>query len=100
MPPQRRPEIAALRVRQWLSAWDEVLFDPAQHRRRPPDSFFVLSMQATQLRALCDIRRRTTRGQRARKTDLGIQRRHNEEHSHVVDVQCQPFRPVLACTLG
>ena len=84
MPPQGRPEIAALRVRQWLSAWDEVLFDAAQHRRRPPDSFFVLSMQATQLRALCDIRRRTTRGQRARKTDLGIQRRHNVERSHEI----------------
>lgn len=84
VPPTKRPEIPALRVRQWLASWEEVVFDAASHRRRPPASFYVLSMQAGQLRALCDIRRRTTKGQHARRTDLGIQRRHNTERSHEI----------------
>lgn len=79
-----RPHVPALRVRQWLSAWDDVTFDASQHRRRPPDSFYLLSMQATQLRALSDIRRRTTRGGRPRRTDLGIQRRHSADRSHEI----------------
>jgi hypothetical protein len=84
MPPAKRPEVPALPVRQWLADWEAVLFDRAQHRRKPPESFYVLSMQASQLRALCDIRRRSTAGKRSRKTDLGIQRRHNSERSHEI----------------
>lgn len=56
-------------------------FDDAQHRRKPSESFYVLSIPASQLRALCDIRRRTASEARARRMDLGIQRRHNEERS-------------------
>ena len=41
-------------------------------------------MRATQLRALCDIRRRTAKEQRERSADLGIQRRHNEARSREI----------------
>lgn len=84
MASRARPEIPALPVRQWLASWDESEFDTSQHRRKPADSFFVLSMPAIQLRALCDIRRRTAKEQRARKTDLGIQCRHNEQRSQEI----------------
>lgn len=89
MPDRARPEIPALPVRQWLASWDETRFDSAQHRRRPQEQFFVFSMPAKQLRALCDIRRRTAKEQRARKTDLGIQRRHNEQRSHEISEYVQ-----------
>ena len=76
-----RVRIPALPVRQWLDEWDKIDFDPSQHRKRPEEQFYIFSIPAKQLRALCDIRRRTAQEQRERSADLGIQRRHNEKRS-------------------
>ncbi|MDZ7680027.1 MAG: DGQHR domain-containing protein [Acidimicrobiales bacterium] len=79
---KKRPtKIPALRVQQWLDTWDDVLFDPAEHRRRPPGHFYLFTISASQLRALSGIRRRSTKGKTARKADLGVQRRHDEGRS-------------------
>lgn len=84
MSSSERTEIPALPVRQWLDAWEEVIFDSSQHRRRPEGQFYIFSMRATQLRNLCDIRRRDAEDQRERSADLGIQRRHNAQRSHEI----------------
>ncbi|WP_417556464.1 DGQHR domain-containing protein [Microbacterium sp.] len=77
----KRTTIPALRVRQWLDAWEDVKFDPSVHRRRPSEHFYVTSIKASQLRALCDIHRRSSAHKGSRKSDLGVQRRHNEARS-------------------
>lgn len=77
----KRTTIPALRVRQWLNAWEDVKFDPGVHRRRPSKHFYIASIKASQLRALCDIHRRSSAHKGSRKSDLGVQRRHNEARS-------------------
>lgn len=84
MPHAEQPQIPVLRVRQWLDTWEDVRFDSSAHRRRPPEHFYLASIKATHLRALCDIRRRTTNDHGARRNDLGIQRRHNEARSEEI----------------
>ncbi|WP_175494429.1 DGQHR domain-containing protein [Herbiconiux ginsengi] len=83
-PKDKQPSIPALPVRQWLRTWEEIKFDESQHRRRPPEQFYVASIRANQLRALCDIHRRSSSHKGSRKSDLGVQRRHNEERSEEI----------------
>src|SRR6266851_10447006 len=88
MPPSNDPEqrrrLHALRVHQWLPEWDEVNFDPSQYRARPPKNFYLFTLPAAQLRALCGIFRRTTEQGLARSLDLGIQRRHDSTRSEEI----------------
>ena len=79
-----RRRLYALKVRQWLPEWNEVEFDSTQNRTRPPESFFLFSIPATDLRALSGIFRRSTQGGIARSRDLGIQRRHDAERSEEI----------------
>ncbi|MEX0684010.1 MAG: DGQHR domain-containing protein [Dehalococcoidia bacterium] len=73
--------VPALRVRQWLNEWDDMLFESAERRSRPPDCFYLFSMDAAHLRALSGIQRRTLKGGKPRERDLGIQRQHDESRS-------------------
>lgn len=77
-------ELIALKVEQWLNAWDKVSFDLKQHRDKPEPFFYLFTLPAPQLRALCGIYRRTTTGGIPRAKDLGIQRRHDEERSEEI----------------
>jgi DGQHR domain-containing protein len=72
--------VPALRVRQWLPEWDEVDFKPP-HKERPPDHFYVSSMSAAALRALCGVERREARSGTRRREDIRIQRSHDAERS-------------------
>ena len=85
MPPssdrEQRRRLQALRVHQWLPDWDEVDFDPKQYRAQPPQDFYLFTLPAAQLRALCGIFRRSVDEGLARSRDLGIQRRHDEGRS-------------------
>jgi len=72
--------VPALRVRQWLPEWDEVDFDDP-HRERPPEHFYVSSMSAASLRALCGVERREARSGTRRQADVRIQRSHDAERS-------------------
>ncbi len=72
--------LPALKVDQWLSHWDDIQWDPEEHRSEPPRSFYQFSISAQALRRLSGVYRRTT--DRARGTsDLGIQRRHEPKRS-------------------
>jgi DGQHR domain-containing protein len=76
--------VPALKVHQWLSEWDDVLFDPKNRRRRPDPHFYLFSIRASTLRALSGISRRTTEHGLRRSEDIGIQRRHDVERSEII----------------
>ena len=71
--------ILAIRVRQWLDAWDEFRFDKAERQRKPEPEFYVCSMGASLLRRLSGVRRREAAGPRS--ADIGIQRGHDKKRS-------------------
>jgi len=74
-------KIPALKVRQWLKEWDDVLFDAKMRRSKPEPYFYLFSIAAKDLRALCGIYPRSAKGRKRGAEDLGIQRRHNKERS-------------------
>jgi len=71
----------AIKVSQWLAAWNEVEFDEKRHRARPKPFFYILTLPAAELRSLCGIFCRSATGVRPRGADLGIQRQHDRERS-------------------
>ena len=71
--------IRAIRVRQWLDAWDEFKFGEAERQRKPEPEFYVCSMDASLLRRLSGVQRREAAGPRL--DDIGIQRGHDETRS-------------------
>ena len=73
--------IPALKVRQWLTEWEEINWQPVQKRAEPQHWFYQFSLSATQLKALCGIYPRTTERRASAVEDLGIQRRHEQERS-------------------
>jgi len=73
--------VAAIKVRQWLAEWDEIKFSPEHRRREPEHHFYVFSIPAMELRALCGINRRQVKGVGPRSADMGIQREHEPERS-------------------
>jgi DGQHR domain-containing protein len=81
--PNRR-EVTALKVHQWLHEWDSVKFSKAERRRRPEPHFYLFALPAADLKALSGIYRRTTAGGQLRSSDLGIQRRHDENRSEEI----------------
>ena len=75
--------IQALRVHQWLKAWDRVEYSASEHRRKPEPWFLLFSLPAHDLRRLSGIQRRdSATGPRA--LDLGIQRRHDSDRSEEI----------------
>jgi len=82
MPPlSNGRELPAIKVRQWLEAWDEIQFSDDARRRKPEPHFYIFSIPATELRRLCGIHRRAASLDIDRSEDLGIQRQHDEERS-------------------
>lgn len=71
--------IRALKVHQWLEAWDDLEFDPAMHRRKPEPYFYIASIAAPTLRRLSAIYRRTKK--QDVEPSFGIQRRHDVKRS-------------------
>lgn len=76
--------VRAIEVRQWLSEWNKIKFDPAAFQSRPPESFLMLSLRASTLKALTGVYRRSTRAGQPRALDQNIQRGHEEERSTVI----------------
>ena len=100
MPKVELTTIPALPVHQWLDTWEQIKARSSQHRRRPPEQFYVASIRANQLRALCDIHRRSSDREGTRKSDLGVQRRHNEERSEEIAEFVQHGFPWSALSLA
>lgn len=73
--------LAALKVNQWLPEWKKVPYAPRFHRRQPEPHFYIFKLQASWLKSLSGIHRRTTQAGQLRSSDLGIQRRHDQKRS-------------------
>jgi len=71
----------ALKVHQWLKEWDEVKFDAKLHRSKPQPFFYMFSMPAKDLRALCGVYPRDASKRTRGKDDLGSQRKHDSARS-------------------
>ena len=89
--------LPALTVHQWQKQWDKIDFT-RPHRARPDDHFYLFSIKAPVLRALCGIERRSTIGGARRRADLGIQRRHDAHRSEEISRFIEHGYPWL--TLG
>ncbi|MEN6335855.1 MAG: DGQHR domain-containing protein [Phycisphaerales bacterium] len=76
-------QVNAIKVRQWLTDWDDVEWSKAQKRAEPPHWFYQFNMPAADLKALSGIYARTTSRQRGTE-DLGIQRRHEPQRSQEI----------------
>ena len=76
-----RKKIPALKVSQWLPEWNRADFSPEKFRRKPPNQFLLLSMEASELKRLSGIQRRSSEGGRPREQDLRIQRAHDKSRS-------------------
>ena len=76
-------QIHALKVKQWISEWDDIHWDPTEHRSEPPHWFYQFKLSARSLRKLSGVYARTT--DRATSTDdLGIQRQLNKQRSREI----------------
>jgi DGQHR domain-containing protein len=80
----RKQEIKALKVNQWLKEWDKVAFDENYYRNRPEDHFYIFSLSASELRALAGINRRITKDRSLGIVETGIQRRHEPNRSAAI----------------
>ncbi len=80
-----RRAIQAIKVRQWLRAWDEYDYNPDEHRARPEPHFYLFALPASDLQALSGVYPRTTRGGLKRHLDLGIQRAHDQSRSDEIN---------------
>lgn len=78
-------KVQALRVNQWLKVWDDVKYDASKKRKKPEGHFFLLSMNAKDLRLLSGIYPRNAKGRAKASDDLGIQRRHEPERSKEIN---------------
>ena len=79
----RPSSLPALKVNQWLSHWDDISWEPQEHRSEPPRSFYQFNVSAHALRRLSGVYRRTTDRDRG-TSDLGIQRRHEPKRSQEI----------------
>jgi DGQHR domain-containing protein len=75
--------VPALKVKQWLTDWDDVGWSEKDRGDEPQHWFYQFSMQAGNLKALSGIYPRTTERQRGAE-DLGIQRRHEKDRSEQI----------------
>ena len=75
-----RQSTPALKVKQWLSAWDDITWNPKEHRSEPPHYFYQFNLPAGELRRLSGVYERTTDRKTAAE-DFGIQRQLNKERS-------------------
>jgi hypothetical protein len=73
--------VPAIKVRQWLTGWEQVSFSKKFHREKPLPHFYVLSLPARELRSLSGISRRQASNLTPRSADLGIQRQLDTERS-------------------
>lgn len=75
-------KITALKVRQWLNQWDNILFDSngeSNNRKKPKPYFYLFKMNAKLLKRLSKVYPR--RADELRDIEIGIQRKHDKERS-------------------
>ena len=83
--------IPAIRVRQWLTEWDDFEYNESLLQGKPPPHFYICSMPAPLLRRLAGVHRRQASGPRA--ADHGVQRGHDEKRSEEINRYVQAGYP-------
>jgi DGQHR domain-containing protein len=83
-PVGKRRTVPVIKVHQWLEGWDKISFSTKEHRAKPQPHFYIFSLPAVELKALCGISRRDASKVGDRSLDLGIQRRHEPERSEEI----------------
>lgn len=80
--PSRKDRLSAqaLKVKQWLSAWDDISWAPEENRSEPPHWFYQFNLPANDLRRLSGVYIRTT-DRKTASDDFGIQRQLNKDRS-------------------
>ena len=78
-----RKSIPAIKIHQWLSDWDEIVWNREENRAKPPCGFYQFSMGAYGLKTLSGVYPRTTDRDTSRE-DLGIQRAHQSKRSQEI----------------
>ena len=72
--------VNAIKINQWLPAWDDIEWQPEEHRSKPPEWFYLFSLSAHDLRRLSGVYARTTKRKKGAE-DLGIQRELDEDRA-------------------
>ena len=80
---QEEVRIPAIKVKQWLSLWDDYIYDAEARQSKPQPFFLTCSMPAPLLRRLSGVRRREASGPRI--LDTAIQRQHDQERSREIE---------------
>jgi len=78
-------EIPALKVRQWLSMWNDIEWNPEIHQSKPKPFFYLFTLKASELKALTGVYRRSIEEKRARAEDTFVQRGHESERSRKIE---------------
>ena len=79
-------KVPALRVHQWLPTWNQAEFDEANYARRPQPHFYVFSMSAKKLGALCAVHRRGGPDNSAfRLNELAVQRHLEKDRTEEIE---------------
>ncbi|MDP2139278.1 MAG: DGQHR domain-containing protein [Gammaproteobacteria bacterium] len=76
--------VPAIKVPQWLDEWNDVTWDSDNFRRQPERAFYLFSIPASELRALCGVYPRSIKGREKGRDEHGIQRRHDPDRSHEI----------------
>lgn len=76
--------VPALRVRQWVNEWNKVRFNASKMQGKPDDCFYLFAMNASTLKSLTGVYRRSIRGRVPRSQDPNVQRAHDEERSNKI----------------
>ncbi|WP_312789269.1 DGQHR domain-containing protein [Sphingobacterium sp.] len=75
----------ALKVKQWLSSWEEVNWENNNLRRRPLNNdMLMFSISAKQLKKLSGVYKRSSNNRESSAKDFGIQRKHDPERSKII----------------
>ena len=79
-----RTRVPCLKVRQWLTEWDEIHFNEKALQRKPNPHFYLCSLKAADLKALTGVYRRSTKSGGLRVQDPNVQRGHEEARSATI----------------
>lgn len=76
--------VPALKVPQWLDAWNSIPFDESEYRRKPDPFFFQFSMPASLLKRYTGVHKREAKSGERRGEELNTQRFHNPDRSREI----------------
>ena len=79
---EKNNEINAIKIRQWLPEWDNIIYENTEHRRKPEPYFYCFTISAKQLSKLSRVYQR--KANKPRTEDLASQRTLENERSEEI----------------